>query len=369
MALIAFAGISKLTSLREFEASLYSWGVGEGMFRRTVAVSIPVLEVGIAAAWFFGVVRKWALLASMALVVTATVTYLWLWAAGKQPECRCLGQWMRYKNAIDAVPWLVLRNTGMLIALAAPEVVVRARPGASRGAGPRSRELSRGVTIIELVLVIALVGVLMSLAVPTITRTRHRAARLATLATIGSHAKVISAYASDHRDYFPAFTDPAATYTVLYVDDNPIKLVYFDTYWSWHLALAKDTYGANWGNGMFQEDGSGSAIVNSIWYSSSVGADPAFWNDTTRTGPTQWRATRFHEVRYTSQKAVFFASKAWSNERRAAPLSFCDGSAEDVPAGRLVPGYPNGTGDWPGSGLAWPFPGMMTFDGVRGRDR
>lgn len=110
--------------------------------------------------------------------------------------------------------------------------------------------------------------------------------------------------------------------------------------------------------------------VTSIWYSSSFAADPAFWRDTTRTGPNQWRATKLSEVQFPSQKAVLFANEAWRQSRRKiAPLGFMDASAEGVPEASLKGGYPSGTGDWPGSGLAGPVPGMVTIDGVHGRDR
>ncbi|MCC6426441.1 MAG: type II secretion system protein [Phycisphaerales bacterium] len=229
----------------------------------------------------------------------------------------------------------------------------------------------RGFTLLETLLVIALIGILVTLMLPMATRTKELASMAALTARLGSHAKVISSYAQDYRDYMPAFTDPKATYTVLYVEDEPVRLVYFDTYWSWHLVLAGLVYDSTHRDGMFYDQAaSGLAPVTDILYSSSFGASPAFWRDTTRTGPDQWRAMRLGEVQFPSQKAVYLASGTWRESRYSlAPLAFCDGSAEALTMDEVAWGYPNGTGNWPGSGLTASIPGMVTIDGVLGRDR
>lgn len=231
-------------------------------------------------------------------------------------------------------------------------------------------ERSAGFTLVELLLVIALIGVLASFLVPTLTRARSLASLTGLTSRLGSHAKVLIAYTQDHRDFMPAFTDPKATYSLVYVDETPIKLGYFDTYWSWHIALAERTFHTTHHDPAFYETRPEFSPVTSIWYSSSFAAEPAFWRDTTRTGPNQWRATKLSEVQFPSQKAVLFANEAWRQSRgKIAPLGFMDASAEGVPEASLKGGYPSGTGDWPGSGLAGPVPGMVTIDGVHGRDR
>ncbi len=376
MAALGMAGIFKLTGIAQFEASLTSWGIESQALRQCIAVAIPVVEIGLSLAWLLNVRRASAAVAAATAIGLYTMAYAWLWSLGKPPECNCFGAYLRFQDALAAAPWVICRNIAWLGAIGLSWRKTR-HGGSPSTQVPRTSESAlsslRGFTLVELLLVITIICMIAALLSPVLNRARNAAGQTKVLATLGSHGKVLLSYTSDHKDFLPAFTDPKATFTVLYVDDRPVTLRYFDSYWSWHLALAERTFGLPWRSESFYESQETASLGTSIWYSCSFGADPSFWNYDGRTGPTQWRATRLAETLFHSQKSLLFASQRWTSQAaessKSAPLSFCDGSAENVPSSKLVQGYLNGTGTWTGSTLTYPFPGMVTVDGVRGRDR
>jgi prepilin-type N-terminal cleavage/methylation domain-containing protein len=392
IAVIGAAGVINLGNPDEFARSLVSWGIDDRDLQRVISVVVPSLEVVIALAWFIGVFRAGAIIAATVFLVGVTSAYVWLWAMGHPPECSCFGALANFRQTRSSAPWIVAMNVVLIIALVVAWTTLwRAmRSAQSRMIGVRSRSDApasesiahaartsdlRAFTLLETILVIAIVGILVSMSVPLLGSFKRDAAAIKALSELGSNSKLLLNYTTEHRDFMPAFTDPKATFTVIYVDDNPVKLVYFDTYDRWHYVLADRSFNMQRSSPAFSEYYHAGSGWSSYWYSLAFQADPAFWKYETRIGPEQWRATRLSEVVFPSQKAVLFGSRFWNGfgkvkgDKSEALLAFCDASAAVIPERNLVVGYLNGTGTWPGSTLVTWYPGMVTIDGVRGRDR
>lgn len=377
IALVALAGYMKLWDMHAFVRSLVSWTLVPGEWRTTLAWSIAAGEASLGTAWLIGVLDRargvWIVLC---LVATFTLVYTAHLAFGAAPECRCFGPLMQFEASRDTAVGVVGRNLAMIGVLSLwlwrnkAEVPRRISPvGAVHGSGQRA------FTLIEILLCVALIGILAAMLLPAIRKATKSSGDTRTLALLGQHSAAFQAYTSDWKDYWPAVTDPKATWTILRTPDFALQIGYFDIHAFWHVALSEGLYREPWRSPAFSESPDPAAHVTSLWYSSAFLADPAFWNYDTRTGPEQWRATRATEVVYPDRKAVMFASRHYLNQlsaRRSSPsalLGFVDGSAANVPHASLREGYKHGTGHWQGSGTSSPWPGMVTIDGPRGRDR
>lgn len=239
-----------------------------------------------------------------------------------------------------------------------------------------------GFTILELLLVISIIVVLISLALPSLRSMRERSELVTLHARVAGHIAAFSSYTADFQDQWPFVTDPNATYTVINTNVPPYRsaLDFWDPYHNWHIALAEPLYRRAWTDKIFRaRDRDGPAMVR-IWYSSAFLADPAFFTPDQRTGREQWRSTRLAEVRFRDKKVLF--SCPWdhtifrhpTNEpflHRTFPFGFVDGAVLEIPWRTMRGGYPGGTDRWtPGGGNTSPsFPGTSTLGGVRGRDR
>lgn len=238
-----------------------------------------------------------------------------------------------------------------------------------------------GFTLVETLLSISLITILIALCVPSLTKFRDVAGHSRSIQTSGAFAKGFAAYTLDFRDSMPYFTDPKATYSVVYHDGVGMQIEYFGTYYTWHIALGERSFGSLPTSTVYyapQEQPRYGFGPTSFWYSASFLADPAFWKMETRIGPEQWRSTRHAEVVFPSSKAVILDGFHWfkdkfrdpENKRKVTIMGFIDASAELLDPVEVIRGYPHGTGPWHGNAmLTYPAPGMVTIDGVRGRDR
>lgn len=76
--------------------------------------------------------------------------------------------------------------------------------------GPKSPCLARrAFSILELCVVLGVILILVSLALPSLSRARDAARQLGDSVSASQYAKLITQYAGDHKDLFPAFVDKA----------------------------------------------------------------------------------------------------------------------------------------------------------------
>jgi hypothetical protein len=221
------------------------------------------------------------------------------------------------------------------------------------------------------------IAILLSLLVPILADAKLNARAIRSSSNLRAHAGVFSAYAVDYRDAMPYVTDPAAQYSILRAGEYRVVAVYFEAVNLWNVALADDYYAVPHSHEMFAFPGVPIFSRTAYNYSQAFLADPAYWRDTTRVGPGQWRATRASEVTYPSHKSLLVDS-ASEQVRRPDPnavggspigVAFVDGSVRNVPVTRFRRGYSQATGwSWHGCFNSVLRFGMHTVGGVRGRD-
>ena len=375
MLVVLGAGVLKLFDLPEFGRSLSSWNYLPRSSLVLIAFAVPIGEFAASGLWFSGAAPRLACRLGIGLLLAFTLVYAGHLALGEAPECRCFGKLSAYADSRDAAWVVIIRNT-VLMLLIVPGTLPR------KGAAPRRPVgTTAGFTLIETILVVAIIGLLLTLVLPSLSGARDAARRAGHLSRLRQHATVFTSYGMDWDDYFPAPTDPDATYTVFYPNGEIVPLGYFDVDWRWTVPMAP-YYEDNALHPSFYPPGDPAWYGTLYAYSCSFLADPLFWNATTRAGPGQWRGTRVDEVLYPSLKGLFVNRHDYPTvlnpddlppfEFTGAGAAFVDTSAEFVKEARFRPWYPNGEGPWPGRVV----PGVSlsgswvrhTIDGVRGRD-
>jgi len=232
----------------------------------------------------------------------------------------------------------------------------------------------RGFSLIELIIVILIVAVLASFVMPAISGAMGRADEAASLSRIRQNVAMVGMYTTDHRGIHPYLTDPRADYSVLRSDAGDVAARYFDATVFWNFAMVPGGYAESVLDEVFRAPREVVSFVPDYRYAACFIAAPEFWAAETRTGPTQWHATRSSQVLYPSAKGMLrrlIYTDIGESEIAGDELDvgYVDGHAERARRSELHPGYPNGEGEWIGSTRVVGTPVHHTIDGVRGRDR
>ncbi len=245
---------------------------------------------------------------------------------------------------------------------------------------PRGRA---AFTLVELILVIALIALLAALLVPSLGGSRRSARMTGTLSNLRHHGTIFAAYTAEHRDQFPALTDPLATYSVIRTPSGSIAVssLYFGVDVFWWIGLAEQYYAGAWNGPLFRSPLATSNIgPNAYLMSCTLIAAPEYYNPETRQAlPAQLRPVRATEVVWPSQKGILVDGMVqrpdYIHSTRGdldAIMCTADGRAGLFSTARdILPQY--GLGDGPDQqayGAHWPsfLPTTHTIDGVRGRD-
>lgn len=369
------AGLLKAADLGQFADDVRTWELLPRAAVGPLAVGLPLLEIGLGAAWFLGLARRAALAGTLGVLVVFTVVFLAHLVLARPPNCGCLGLLQQYADHRQAA-WIVIGRNFLLIAAAWVGLRSVATPRCSNTGPFRTPALARpGFTLVELLLVVVMIALLVGLSMPAFRGVMLSARLQKDLVNLRGHAQIMHMYAGDFADQFPYTTDPKATYTVrrhpLY---RPIKIVYFEGHNSWHWPLL-DSYYTSAASPSFASTKNADTLFTDYMYPSSFLAHPQFWNELTRTGPEQWRSTRLADVAWPSDKGLLVQLKTLLPEleeqggpRHIPNIGFVDGSARDVPISRITRPYLRGEGPWWGSSSQVGIWVHHTVDGVRGRD-
>ncbi len=246
-----------------------------------------------------------------------------------------------------------------------------------------------GFTLLELLLVIALVGILVTLLLPTLGLTRDRAMQTKAMSDLRQHATVMGMYAGDWDDLFPFFAIPGASETVIRTERYTESFSYFDSHSFWPVALVDRYYpGTAVDDEVFQSPYARQTSW-SAWgayaYSCSMIAAPDYWDQSTREGIHQLRPNWVSSVRYPGSKALLsFDPWRWSWPARqvltregvvdrTTLIATVSGGVDRTTVGELGETIQTGDGHDPALGFVshrqgWTPSGMHTLRGVEGRD-
>lgn len=240
------------------------------------------------------------------------------------------------------------------------------------------RRCGSGFTLLELLLCIAIVGVLSTLLLPSLRSVRERSLAITSLSNVKTHVSAMTLYTSDNRDIYLDIVSPQADYGILRWNEFARRTVYFEQVRYWHFGMARRYYGGNISSGTFCVPGAPAGACTTqrgpgaagYWYSAAFLAAPEYWNRRTRQGRLQWRGVRVSEVVYPSFKGVFIG--AWPmfygdlapDWRVGSDVGFVDGHGKRVAPSAVLPPESGGDGQY----FDISFPVLHTKDGARGRD-
>lgn len=377
MLFMLVASMTKLVDMAEFEASVGTWELLPRGAATAVVWTVPLAELLAGGLWLVGAARRLALASVACMLVAYTAAFLAHLIVADQPTCHCLGVLMQFEDQRATAVVFVARNIVLLLCLAAGAALMRGSgAGCRHGPGEASafgRCGRAGFTLVETALVIVLIGLLVSMLLPALSRAREAAYGLDAIADLRSHGQVLSAYSVDYDDAWPFLTDPEASYTVFrHPRAEAAYMLFFKVTQFWHWPLLGSYLPEDGVDMFFAANDRGdrrSGVVSSYMYASTMYSRPDFWNAATRTGPSQWRPARVSETRFPSKKgAMYNVQLLGQPHSMRVQLGLCDGSAATVPWDSVSRGYPKGEGMWHGSFNTFGVRILHTIDGVRGRD-
>ena len=242
----------------------------------------------------------------------------------------------------------------------------------------------RGLSLIELLVVITVILVLIAIALPTVSAVRSRSNTTKSVSNLRQHAAAFSAYTTDWAGVLPRFISPDGTHRLDQTTrgTGPFPYPFTDRYpyfaqsVFWPFVIATSGYhDHNWTADFFHPPGVNILDASTqddlpYQYTATAVSSPAFWQTTTRTGPDQWVAVRIADTRYPASKVLLSTLYQPSRGAQQAHLAFMDASAESRDPARIEPPYPTGEGPFDGRWSpipGWPI-GSHTIAGVHGRD-
>lgn len=386
MGVIGLAGLAKAADLDRFADDLRTWTLLSPKLQTVVSMAVPTAEIALAGLWFAGLSPQLVRRLAIAPILVWSAAYVAQALLAGVPDCGCFALLLTQHHLNESLPAILARNGVILMLIIFARPLSRAARRQARlvkeeQAPFRSAPAPRGVTLIEIVLCIALLGILFSLAMPSLNSVRQNAKTVQRLADLRTHATMTASYAGDYQDAFPCIADPSATHTILQTPIGPYLMGYFDARFLWWMGVYDPYYSADFDSvSFFAPRRHGPGRGEPYWYALGCVARPEFWNLTTRKPLGQIGVVRTSEVLFPSKKGAFInwhsafaGTPDFSGQTLAAkPIEagFCDASARVIASRAFIPPVPSGEGPMgsPYARMSVGIPVVHTVDGVRGRD-
>jgi prepilin-type N-terminal cleavage/methylation domain-containing protein len=390
-AVLGIAGLFKLYDIESFFADLSTWTLVPDSLIAPVALAVAIAELCVLGLWIVPSLRRTAGAMATVMLILFAAAYRVQVAFSPPAGCACFGALTPDFLKIDSANALLVRN-GVLAACAivgcwllGPFHKTPAPAADGRvidRVGTDAKLKQSGFTLLEVIVVVALIGVLIAMSVPLLNDIRNRGRFTAATASARSHATVVTLYATDHKDIWPYPTVPKAARSVIRYDGGRsfVEVGYFDAHNYWVVALADAYYDGRWMHPSFRSALRPATTQrgNDYNYPCAFVARPEYYNASTRISPPdQLGPTRASDVVYSSGKALIL-DLASAEFPAVLGVSWRVFATVDASAGRwrldqLNEGMRSGDGPetfdtmgghWPGG----PFDLLHSIDGVRGRD-
>jgi len=320
----------KLINLPHFAESLSTWTVVPRATRPVVAVAVPVFECAIAGSWFaIPAIRRGLLRLAAACVVTFSVLYVVQLMTGEKPTCACFGEMSRFLRTRDNATVSLGQNVvicgSLVVAFFAWRVPhgSRVQPSGEE-CGKRRHDYRPGVSLIECVLCVAIIGLLATLLAPSLAGVRDAARSRVNESNLRQHATVLTSYAGDYAGMYPMLVYADATSSVVRCEsaDVAVEMPYFVISRYWNVGLADAYYAGDYRAKSFVTPFSKSSIAMTTEYELPCVflADPQFFDPSSRAGTLrQLRGTRVDEVLHPSMKSLLIAKRPWMKGEAFVP--------------------------------------------------
>lgn len=238
--------------------------------------------------------------------------------------------------------------------------------------------MRRGVALVEVVVAALVVAALLSLFLPALRGSRERAREVIDFSNLRQHAGVAAVYANDFYDSNIFVTNPSQS---VVLDKGLIGYTPVATYFGasdlWPYSLAMDYYALPANAEIFLGPDADDPLLSRYFLTCTVLADHAYWNQSSRIGPSQWGSTNFSDTVFPSAK-VHFTRFLWkstfarqgSGVQPVVRSAFFDGHASSASLWRLGSYLGDGPREWKGTmHHSDERAGLHTIDGLAGRDK
>lgn len=387
MIVLLVSALGKLVDLGAFRASLDSWTLIPERLFAPMTIAVPLIELMVATAWIVGLHRRAASWFAAGMIVTFTATYAAHLQWASPPECNCFGLIVSYEGGQMLSKNLLARNTVLLGMLAVAgilsfvqQMLVRKQPTTKR-TEVRCASAS-GFTLLELLLVIALIAILIGIILPHLAGARDVARSVNALSMVRGHGQVMQVYSVDYAGYYPVVLHRDEPTTLRAGGREFVAGSYWHADFMWRYALVDQYYDGMIAHGSFFPPGAtfGGDSGTAFRYTESFLAIADFWDTTTRTDRSQWRAVPAANTAYPSKKGLVTSwanqqpvpgqvGSYWTPQNMTQDTAFADGSAKSVKTSDFLPWMQTGEGDYPGrvtTPFGWPV--LHTLHGAQGRD-
>jgi len=245
--------------------------------------------------------------------------------------------------------------------------------------GGRIQFFTAGFTLIEILVVIAVIAVLMGIAIPTLWGARRSAVITVTLANQRQADQVLRLYLQDHNELYPNWGEPGTFAAELNWDEQDQFIT--DRWWDqsvyWGLYLHMLGYEGWTSLGPASADGSYEQAVREAdcvgcdlmsWHviTNTAYAAPPFWDEAIPPDKQYHKALRSTSIAYPSNKGILILRRGVMGQSRSLDqdmIHFGDGHGETLLRSDLTPGVIRGVMNSNG------YPVHNTPNGFLGRDR